>query len=170
VPKETEKISFEDFKASYHGFHFDDALLYIDFRRVELDAPKWRSRSNDAGSEAGVGRKDMESFFKWLQEKGVRNIIKVIVEDRFGVAHSDVSIEKALQNFDIEILDWRKIDLCPRTIREGCKNSVLQEIHLWWSGNNGMLRSWSEPDGLVKLTRLKAIHLHEPKVSTVYAF
>ena len=75
----------------------------------------------------------METFFKWLRDKNVTNIIKVIVEDRKGsTAHSDQAIETALKEFDVEILDWRKVDIDPRTIWEASRKerSNLRELHL----------------------------------------
>ncbi|KAF2012823.1 hypothetical protein BU24DRAFT_465179 [Aaosphaeria arxii CBS 175.79] len=162
--KDGEKVSFEDFEHSYNGFEFDDVLLYVDFRKLELERPPVRQRNIRPDSD-GTGRKDVQPFFNWLYKKGVRNIIKVSVEDREGIPHSDVTIEESLKQFDIEILDWRKCDLCPQAIYDAChKNSKnLGEIHLWWSGNNAILRAWSESDGLVRLPKLKNIHLHDFK-------
>ena len=160
----SDKISFVDFETSYHGSTFDEVLLYVKFGRVELDIPNIRPRHTEVNLDPGAGRKDMETFFNWLYSKGVRNIVKVIVEDRYGIVHCDQSIETALKRFEIEILSWRKYDLCPKAIREACKKPSLREIHLWWSGNNAVLRSWSEPDGLAKLPKLERVHLHEPQV------
>ncbi|KAI1465212.1 uncharacterized protein F4812DRAFT_462057 [Daldinia caldariorum] len=159
------KMSATKFELTYQGFNFDSVLQYVAFRQVQFTKPQKPLRRNDAVHKppeaiAGNGRRDMEVPFEWLyQAKGVRNIIKVIVDDLESPSHSDESIETALKRFDIEILDWRKIDLCPETICNSCKN--LRVLHLWWSGNNAMLRAWSEPDGLVKLQQLKAIHLHQ---------
>lgn len=138
----------------------------------------------------GAGRRDMETFFKWLRDKNVTNIIKVIVEDRKGsTPHSDQAIETALKEFDVEILDWRKVDIDPRTIWEATRGdrSNLRELHLCkncsarllspstiqaadiftgWSGNNALLRSWSELDGLPKLKNLNRIFLHQTQVGS----
>ena len=152
---------------SYSGFKFDDVLLYVDFRRFELEraAPRARQGVNANSNSPGAGRKDMEEFFNWLYEKNVRNIIKVSVEDRDGIPHSDQSIENSLCRFDIEILDWKKPDLDPQAICNACHSSKnLLDLHLWWSGNNAILRAWSEPAGLAQLRSLEKIHLHESKV------
>lgn len=173
--KHVERINFADFEASYQGLVFDEVLRYVDFQRVVLDATVVRQRHSEAAADSGAGRKDMVRFFDWLYKKNVRNIIKVIVEDRDledkkGIAqandekwtpHSDEAIEQALLRFDVEILDWRKVDLDPKTIWEACRDSNLRELHLWWSGNNAILRSWSEPDGLVKLRYLSRIELRQ---------
>ncbi|PNP56622.1 hypothetical protein THARTR1_03318 [Trichoderma harzianum] len=102
----------------------------------------------------------MEILFKLLRDKGVRHIVKVIVFDLEAPPHSDESIERCLTGFkSIEILDWRKVDLCPETIFKACHNVV--ELHLWWSGNNGILMAWSAPGGLAKFPRLKEIYIHQ---------
>ncbi|TEY34247.1 hypothetical protein BOTCAL_0641g00020 [Botryotinia calthae] len=157
--KESVNIDFEEFKESYDGFVFDEVLQYFYLGMVktgETRGPK---------NFSGTGRADALKFFEWLKSKKVTNIIKVVVEDmQSGLpVHSDEAIEKALKSFEIEILDWRKYDLDPRTIREGCGKSKLREIHLHWSGNNAILRSWSEEDGLVKLEHLRHIFVHAAK-------
>ena len=155
-------ISFDDFKSSYNNFRFDNTLLSIHFDRVELELGSQKTRRVEFPSS---GREEMKHFFGWLYvDKGVRTIVKVTVEDREQRVHSDQVIEDALKNPAIEVLDWRKYDICPWTIREACRNSPLREIHLWWNGNNAVLRSWSEPEGLVKLQHLQHIYLHRSQV------
>lgn len=156
---------------------FDSVLQYVAvsqlrFTKPELPARKNKSLATAAAKEASSrGRRDMEVLFKWLyDEKGVRNIIKVLVHDEEDPPHSDESIETALNRFEVEILDWRKMDLCPVTIFRSCEN--LREVHLRWSGNNAILRSWSEADGLVRLKKLKLIQIYQENVrgsSTVHA-
>lgn len=164
--EKSEKINFEDFNASYGRLKFDKVLHYVDFRDFELELAS-RPRNN----KLGAGKRDMNPFFKWLWDKGVRNIIKVCVEDRYReVPHSDEAIEEALGRFNIEILDWRKPDLDPLAIQNACKSSQLREVHLSWNGNNAVLRSWSEPEGLRQLRSLTTVHLHEYEVRTSHRF
>lgn len=106
----------------------------------------------------------MARFFSWLWDNRVKNIIRGSVEDRCNVPHSDQSIEKALYRLNVEILDWRKVDMDPQAIREASINSNLRELHLWWSGNNAILRSWSEPDGLVIIPSLTKLYIHTTEV------
>lgn len=163
------KMSADKFKTIYGEFNFDSILQFVAFRRVQFTTPVLPPRKNAMGhpakSASGGGRKDMEIPFKWLHDdKKVQSIMKVIVDDLESPSHCDESIETALKPFEIEILDWRKIDLCPETICNACQH--LREVHLWWSGNNALLRAWSEPDGLVNLLRLERIHIHQIQVST----
>ncbi|THV44375.1 hypothetical protein BGAL_0659g00010 [Botrytis galanthina] len=87
---------------------------------------------------------------------------KVIIDDSKIPAHSDEAIENALEGFDVEILDWRKVDLCPEAIWMSSRK--LREVYLRWSGNNAVLRGWSEPEGLRRLEHLTKVHLHVKQV------
>jgi hypothetical protein len=104
----------------------------------------------------------MVFFFDWLWGKGVRRIIKVIVDDLGHPPHSDEAIEKALKPFDIEILDWRRLDLDSVTLETIGKS--LREVHLQWSGRNTVLRSWSEVEGLAKTPTLEMIRIVQTEV------
>jgi len=145
---------------SYSRFEFDEALQYVAVRRLVFG--KQDSEAEPAMSTEG--RKDMVTLFTWLHGKGVQNIIKVIVNDHDHPSHSDEAIEQALKPFDVEILDWSKPDLCPETIQQACRG--VRELHLRWSGLNGMLRAWSEKDGLARLPRLTDIYLRQTKVNS----
>lgn len=103
----------------------------------------------------------MAFFFQWLSDKGVRHIISVQVYDYGPSPHADECIENALSRFEIESLDWRKVDLDPRTIRQACPK--LRELTLWWSGNNTTLRAWSEPAGLSSMPHLEKIRVNLPR-------
>ncbi|EHK25576.1 uncharacterized protein TRIVIDRAFT_125374, partial [Trichoderma virens Gv29-8] len=84
-----------------------------------------------------------------LRSKQVKQILKITMDDDPDRPHSDESIENSLKDFDVKMLDWRKVDLCPELIQRACKN--VMSAHLRWSGNNIALRAWSEPQGLPKL-------------------
>lgn len=105
----------------------------------------------------------MVTLFEWFYCKGVRNIIKVIVQDDKEPSHSDEAIIKSLKPLAIEILDWSKPDLCPQMLYVACEN--VRELYLSWSGLNGMLLAWSDIDGLAKLPYLTQIYLHQTRVS-----
>ncbi|KAH0545484.1 hypothetical protein FGG08_000485 [Glutinoglossum americanum] len=98
----------------------------------------------------GTGRKDLQLVFTWLSSKKVERIIKVIVEDNVqddhAIPHSDQAIEDSLRDFDVEVWDWRKTDISIDTIQAAAKN--VREVYLYSSGNNAVLRGWSDKGGL----------------------
>ncbi len=159
-------MTADRFRTTYDGFKFNSVLQYVAFRRIEFIRPELPPRVGNQGQKVvpvtGKGRTDMTVPFKWLRERDVIDIVKVIVDDLELPSHKDEAIRESLGPFDIEILDWRKIDLCPDTICSSCPK--LREVHLWWSGTNGILRAWSEPEGLVKLKHLRLIQIHQTQV------
>lgn len=162
---ELEKVDFDRFKDSYKRFQFDRTLLYVEFGRFKREWPD-DPRSIKQRLSQGPGRRDLVEFFTWLnKDKDVRDIMKVSVDDEDDIPHCDEAIVDSLKRFNFEILDWRKIDLCPLAIQQACRHSPnLRELHLCWGGNNAILQSWSAPGGLARLLALEKITIYESKV------
>jgi hypothetical protein len=112
----------------------------------------------------GSGRTDLKILFKWLKdEKGVKTIFRIIVDDLEEPSHRDEAIESCLKDVrGVETWDWRKFDMSPDLIQIVARDAKV--IHLYWSGNNAILRAWSEPEGLHQLKQLNTIHLHSQQV------
>ncbi|KAL6695518.1 hypothetical protein J3F84DRAFT_374578 [Trichoderma pleuroticola] len=191
VWNEFEKQFGKDNKS---GFQFDRVLQYVTFPQVEVII-KGRLTDRQMGAEKGkqehLGRKDMVHFFNWLYEKGVRYIIRVSVNDSGDPGekiHTDQAIQQCLERFVVESLDWQKTDLDPETILRVSARSLekaaptsedpknvellpdrqLRELRLRWSGNNAVLRAWSEPEGLPMLPQLERVYLLIPPASKMY--
>ncbi|KAK4151165.1 hypothetical protein C8A00DRAFT_17418, partial [Chaetomidium leptoderma] len=80
--------------------------------------------------------------------KGVQRIERLEVDEHVYHPHSDEAIGQAIQGLEIERFDWRKTDMAV-TILHGMSSTRV--LHLYSSGNDAVLRSWSAPDGLGKL-------------------
>ncbi|KAF3492422.1 uncharacterized protein GIQ15_01939 [Arthroderma uncinatum] len=161
------------------GICFDEVLMYVRFPNVTVNRTGRR-----APKPRAMGRQDMEFFFDWLYTKGVRRILKVEVDDSGKLPHSDESIQIALEKIVVEHLDWQKTDLDPRIIVQvgrkaedfssseteatGQVKNKLREVTLRWSGNNAVLRAWSEPEGLPQLPELEVINLSIPAQADLY--
>ncbi len=104
----------------------------------------------------------MTFLYNFLRNKSVKRAIRVIVDETLEPSHSDEAIEMALGGLKVEIWDWKKINLCTETIVTAASDA--REVCLYWSGNNAVLRGWSEPGGLPQLKKLKKVHLHVRKV------
>ncbi|KAL1882837.1 hypothetical protein Daus18300_000475 [Diaporthe australafricana] len=155
------EVKMPQFEAAFHATKFCDTLKFVAFpSSVSVVKDSSLASNISAKRAAGFGRRDMEFFAKWLQRKGVKHIMSMQVYD-FNPCHSDESIGAVLQRFQIEDLDWRKIDLDPRTVQKACNE--VRSLILWWSGNNTTLRAWSEPTGLPALLYLKRIRICLPR-------
>lgn len=172
---------------------FDRVLQYVMFPRVEVKLTGRLAdieRNNEKNQSGPLGRKDMVKFFEWLYKKGVRHIIRVSVDDSGksdDKVHSDQAIQKSLERFVIEHLDWQKTDLDPETILHVSSKALekklttgdnskdvellpdrrLRELSLRWSGSNTALRAWSESEGLPMLPQLQTIYLFKPPLNKV---
>lgn len=123
----------------------------------------------------------MENFFEWLHRKGVRYILQLEVQDLRTTndtkVHTDLSIRTCLQGFIVEHLDWRKLDMSPEVLHRidaetpkakvNANDSMLRELTLQWSGNNAVLRAWSDPAILDMLPNLRQINLIRPPLAEV---
>jgi hypothetical protein len=142
---------------------FDEVLRYVTFGRIELQKPTQSTTESKLSkrlplkSKQGKGRSDLTFFFDWLYQKNVRHILKVTVDDLKDPPHSDKAIEESLRRFQVETLDWRRVDLCPETLYNSCRS--VRELYLRWSGNRAILRAWGEPEGLPRLGKLEKVHL-----------
>ncbi|EFQ29551.1 hypothetical protein CGRA01v4_14827 [Colletotrichum graminicola] len=168
-------------KDTRSGIQFDEVLMYVRFPIVSVERTGRR-----APKPRALGRQDMEFFFDWLYNKGVRRILKVEVDDSGKIPHSDEAIQNSLEKIVVEHLDWQKTDLDPRVICQISSkaeavdsdtshesvlprtNNGLREVTLKWSGNNAILRAWSELEGLPQLPKLEVVNLNVPAHSDLY--
>ena len=144
---------------------FEDSLQYVALPKLKIELAKGSSstHSNTEATENpatppsskeadGLGLTDLTVVFKWLKKNGVKRIIKVIVVDDGEIAHSDQAIEDCLEGIEIDVWDWKKPDICSETIHKAAKN--VREVHLYCTGSNTVLRSWSSEQGLAKLPQV----------------
>lgn len=152
-------------------FKFEDILLYVTIPqfRVELNTPnaanvrRLRAGASRTLKSDGGGRQDFCYIFERLRKKGVRTILKVIIDDLAMLAHSDEAIENCLNLLGVSIWDRKKTNLCSDVIFKGAPR--VCDVHLYWSGNHAVLRGWSEEVGLKRLSELRTVHL---QVQNVY--
>ncbi|KAK3293535.1 uncharacterized protein B0H64DRAFT_404798 [Chaetomium fimeti] len=145
----------------YKHLDFDTALRFVAVGSLVIRPTDARADRDD-DDHRECGRKDMVKLFKWLRkDKGVKNIIYLRVQDDGHCPHTDRAIITALKDFEIDILDWTKPDLCPKTIQEACPK--VRKLYLTWSGLNGMLLAWGGRDGLANLENLTDVYLRQTK-------
>jgi hypothetical protein len=155
-------ISEERIEEGLAHLKFEDVLQYVALPRLKLERRPVLSKNKKSQNPDGKGRNDMIFLFNFLRNKSVKRVIRVIVDDTLEPSHSDEAIETALGGLKVEIWDWKKIDLCTETIVTAAPDA--REVCLYWSGNNAVLRGWSEPGGLPQLKKLEKVHLHVGKV------
>ena len=82
----------------------------------------------------------------------MQKVLEANVEDDEIDPHCDEAIEMALEGLDVEVLDWKKLNLCSDVLWNAARN--VKELFLYSSANNDVLRSWSAKDGLGRLPKV----------------
>lgn len=91
-------------------------------------------------------------ILKHLSEKGVRYIIRLEAGSDPDLAESDEAIIELLKPFKLDELDWKKTDISSHVLLEAVPD--IRRLHLYSSGNLGVLKSWAATDGLCKLSKV----------------
>jgi hypothetical protein len=155
------------FRAKRIKARLDKTLEYISLPRYEpgnflqqqmkdtTESPQKNSEDSSTTVEEAelLKRNPYTAIFEWLREesRAVDKIFRVSVEDSGETQHTDEGIQKMLEPFDVEIWDWRRNDISSDTILKGAKNT--RELHLYWSGNKAVMRSWGCEHGLALLKK-----------------
>lgn len=145
-------------------FKFEDTIRYVELPQLEIERPVPSKFAPKRATPDGHGRTDYAVVFEWLRNKGVKRILNLSVNDLKEPSHSEETIEDAVKGIEvIRLWDWQKSDLSSETIFKAAQN--VEEVYLYWNGNEAVLRSWSESEGLNKLRSLKKVTVFETQVS-----
>jgi hypothetical protein len=87
----------------------------------------------------------MIAVFNLLREKRVRKIIQVNFVDSEYLPHADEAIENALKGFEVEVLNWEKLDISNDVLYNS--TSALREVSLYWSGDVAVAEAWCGSEG-----------------------
>ena len=80
-------------------------------------------------------------------------IIRLRVPGSSPRAETEQVIGSALEGISVDILDWQVLDLSIDIILRG-KTKDVQELHLYSSGNWGVLQQWSGVEGVTLLPKV----------------
>lgn len=148
-------------KVPVDGIYMDflEGNLKVKFDTIisHLSLPKWTgappesetTKNRVPSTEAKPWGPYLEPVFERLRRRGVKDILKVEVDDIIQYPHSDEAIVRCLRDFNVRDLNWAKLDLSSTVINKAAKG--VQNLTLQCSGREAVLLGWSCDDGLVKL-------------------
>jgi hypothetical protein len=103
-------------------------------------------------------REEGKLILDWLRRcKGVSRIFELRARDSLHLPHSEETIENALRDFNVEILDWQRADLSIDTINTVAPN--VRILHLYSSGNWASLDHWTGTNGVCTLLKLERLYI-----------
>jgi hypothetical protein len=151
-----------------HHYRLDNILRLVEIPKVTVSWDDDRD-DDDKKPEFGkkpqywscAGRTDLTMIFDWLKAKekfgqNVKKVVEVAVDDleyEDGKAHSDDAILYCLDGLHVETWNWAKMDISSDLIFQATGGHA-KEVYLYCSGLNSVLRSWSNCDGLVLLSKV----------------
>ena len=98
-------------------------------------------------------RNSVVDVFEYLHNKGVTHIIYLEVGSDPDFAQSDIAITRSIKPFTVAELNWKKTDISSDILREAAPN--VRKLHLYSSGNMGVLKSWGAENGLPSLSKVR---------------
>ena len=131
---------------------YEHTLRYVDFPPLDLMAEEREVFKENTH----FTRRHDEVFriLNWLwDDKGVERIIKLRIPDRLVHPHDDFVMAEKLEDFGVEILDWKVLDLSIASLKDSTKGRI-RELHLYSSGNRAVINHWFGRDGIGKLTKV----------------
>ncbi|KAI1110437.1 hypothetical protein F5Y14DRAFT_363061 [Nemania sp. NC0429] len=140
---------------------FEGILKYVALPQLAFEADEEsrhvESSASSTKTNKGKGLHHMCPIFKWLKACNVEGILEVTVVDHGDVSHSDEAIEICVDQLDVRVWNWYKVDLsCDVIIKKAPR---AREVNLYSSGNNAVLMGWSSEDGLARLTELHRVRV-----------
>lgn len=109
--------------------------------------------SKSKHTKSTIDSDTVANIFKCLYyRKAVTHIIHLEVGSDPDLAESDDAIIQSLEHIEVDELDWKKTDISSHVLLQAAPN--VRRIHLYSSGNMGVLKSWAAEDGLCRLCKV----------------
>ena len=153
-------LTYEYFESLSKHVRFETILHHVDLPNMSVQkGDNWFKGVTDFEDRfkairdlTGVGRADFPKVFMWLRRNGVQKILEIHAMDSAGPSHCDEAIELSIQGFQVEVLNWERVDISSDVFFNAAPD--VRELHLYASGNNEVLRGWSSKDGLTRLKKV----------------
>lgn len=125
--------------------NFESTLSFVDIPVPNLPQAKVKET-------IGVPiRDEVQRILRWLHgEKHVTGIYELRVRDSLFIPHCEEIIKSCLDKFDIEVLDWERVDLSLEPLKDTCKN--LKQLTLY-GGSWTSLQYWTGKDAMVLFSK-----------------
>jgi hypothetical protein len=131
---------------------YERTLRYVEFPPLDM-----MTGDRETFKENSHFERNHDEVFKvlrWLRkEKGVLNVIKLKVPDRLVNPHEDLQMATEVDNFGVESLDWKVLDLSISIFSEKVKEKI-KELHLYSSGKRAVISHWFSPEGIRSLKKV----------------
>ncbi|KAH8588899.1 hypothetical protein B0O99DRAFT_693055 [Bisporella sp. PMI_857] len=111
---------------------YEETIRYAEFPALDLKVEDRESFNHN--NHFTVPHVEVFDVLNWLHDdKGVRSIIELKVQDRLINPHDEIRIAQNVKRFNVEVLDWKILDLSISIFEKEVKERI-KELHLYSSG------------------------------------
>ncbi|KAK0640567.1 hypothetical protein B0T16DRAFT_460740 [Cercophora newfieldiana] len=124
---------------------YEETIKYARFPALDIHS----DNTNTIALPIRDEHTEVFDILDWLyQTKHVRTILELKVLDRLINPHNELDIAQYVEDFGVEVLDWRFLDMSVSVLKEGTKKR-LRGLHLYSSGKRAAISHWlNKEDGL----------------------
>jgi hypothetical protein len=129
---------------------YEPLIKYAEFPALDLHPDDKES----SGDEMSREHREIFAILDWLRKnKQVNAILELQVRDRLFNPHDEDQIAKYVDDFKVEILNWRFLDLSVSVFERSRER--LKGLHLYSSGKQAPVSHWFSKEGLKSLPNVR---------------
>ena len=135
---------------------YEHTIRYAEFPALDLNADEKKT----FGDSVPVEHTEIFEVLNWLKGKRVNEIIQLTVPDRLVNPHNEVDIGRYVRSFEVEVLNWRFLDMSISIFKEDSKEDskpidTIRELHLYSSGKRAVISHWLSKEGVASLRKVR---------------
>ncbi|KAL9120736.1 MAG: hypothetical protein Q9187_002706 [Circinaria calcarea] len=123
---------------------YEHTIRYAEFPALDLKA----DTKETFGDSVRAEHTEVFEVLDWLKGKKVNEIIELTVPDRMVNPHNEVEIGRYVRNFEVEVLNWRFLDMSISIFEDPKTWDRIRELHLYSSGKRAVISHWLSKEGV----------------------
>ena len=130
---------------------YECTIKYAEFPPLDLDSDDREAFGESVHAE----HTEVFDILDWLKKKkGVEKIIELIVPDRLVNPHNEMKIATYVEDFQVEMLNWRFLDLSISVFEKGARDRIT-DLQLYSSGKRAAISHWLSDEGVISLSKVR---------------
>ncbi|OPB45726.1 hypothetical protein A0O28_0092920 [Trichoderma guizhouense] len=156
----SKKYLVSDFVRSLISHQDNPDLLSYEHTLKYAEFPNLDAKDDEKeifGDDVHYEHAEVFLILDWLRnDKKVREIIELTVPDRLVNPHNEVKIPNYVKFFQVQILNWRFLDLSITVLPDQETKERIKELHLYASGKRAAISHWTSENGILTLPNVSA--------------
>ncbi|KAL6693303.1 hypothetical protein J3F84DRAFT_401180 [Trichoderma pleuroticola] len=151
----SKKYPVSDFVRSLINHQDNPDLLSYEHTLKYAEFPNLDAKDDEKeifGDDVHYEHAEVFLILDWLRnDKKVREIIELTVPDRLVNPHNEAKIGNYVKLFQVQVLNWRFLDLSITVLPDQETKERIKELHLYASGKRAAISHWTSEKGILTL-------------------